>query len=117
MLPVEFVVFGKQLLSEGDQNGIDFCLSAAPATPVGNCFYRHLTHLLVNESEAAIMSGRDRDEVNQESLSTIAHEFLDRGMKNVVITLAAKGAFYANADGSAHYPTYNVIIKDTTGAG
>lgn len=117
MLPLEFVVFGKQLLSEGDRNGIDFCLNAAPATPVGKCFYRHLTHLLVNESEAAIMSGRDRDEVNQDSWSTIAHEFLDRGVKNVVITLAALGAFYANADGSAHCPAYDVVVKDTTGAG
>ncbi len=97
--------------------GIDFCLNAAPATPIGERFYKHLTHLLVNESEAAIMSGRDRGEVNEDSWPTIAREFLNRGVKNVVITLGAKGAFYANADGSAHCPAYEVDVKDTTGAG
>ncbi|KAK3687267.1 ribokinase [Podospora appendiculata] len=98
--------------------GIDFCLNAAPATPIGRRFYRHLTHLLVNESEAATMSGRDRDEVNEESWPAIAQEFLDRGVKNVVITLGAKGAFYANADGpSGNCPAYEVVVKDSTGAG
>ena len=97
--------------------GIDFCLNAAPATPIGKQFYRHLTHLLVNESEAAIMSGRDRDEVNEGTWSTIAREFLDHGVKNVVITLGAKGAFYANATGSGRCPALDVAVEDTTGAG
>lgn len=96
---------------------IEFCLNAAPATPIGKRFYRHLTHLLVNESEAAIMSGRDRDEVNEETWPIIAQEFLNRGVKNVVITLGAKGAFYANANGSDHCPAFNVKVEDTTGAG
>ncbi len=105
------------MIETAGKAGIDFCLNAAPATPIGKRFYRHLTHLLVNESEAAIMSGRDRDEVNEDSWPTIAQEFLNRGMKNVVITVGAKGAFYANADGSAHCPAYEVVVKDTTGAG
>jgi ribokinase len=105
------------MIETAGKAGIDFCLNAAPATPIGKRFYSHLTHLLVNESEAAIMSGRDRDGVNKDSWPTIAQEFLDRGVKNVVITLGAKGAFYANADGSAHCPAYKVIVKDTTGAG
>ena len=97
--------------------GVDFCLNAAPATPIGKRLYKYITHLLVNESEAATMSGRDRDQVNEDSWPIIAHEFLNRGVKNVVITLGAKGAFYANANGSAHCPAYQVIVKDTTGAG
>lgn len=105
------------MIETAGKAGIDFCLNAAPATPIGKGFYRHLTHLLVNESEAAIMSGRDRDEVNEDSWPTIAQEFLNRGVRNVVITLGAKGAFYANADGSAHCPAYEVAVKDTTGAG
>ncbi|KAH6856633.1 ribokinase [Chaetomium sp. MPI-CAGE-AT-0009] len=105
------------MIETAGEAGIDFCLNAAPATPIGMHFYRHLTHLLVNESEAAILSGRERDEVTEDSWPTIAQEFLDRGVKNVVITLGAKGAFYANADGNAHCPAYEVVVKDTTGAG
>lgn len=85
--------------------------------PIGERFYRHITHLLVNESKAAIVSGRERDEVNEDSWPTIAQEFLHRGVKNVVITLGARGAFYANEDGSAHCPAYEVVVRDTTGAG
>lgn len=63
------------------------------------------------------MSGRARDEVNADSWAAITQEFLTLGVKNVVITLGAKGAFYANAEGSAHCPGYEVIVRDTTGAG
>ncbi|CAJ2513589.1 Uu.00g017080.m01.CDS01 [Anthostomella pinea] len=97
--------------------GVDFCLNAAPATPIGDRFYKHLTHLLVNEAEAAIMSGRDRDEVDEETWPVIAQEFLDRGVKNVVITLGAKGSFHANAMGSGHCRAFDVQVKDTKGAG
>ena len=55
------------MIETAGKAGIEFCLNAAPAAPIGKRFYQHLTHLLVNESEAAIMSGRDRDEVNKET--------------------------------------------------
>jgi ribokinase len=105
------------MIETAGKAGIEFCLNAAPATPIGKRFYQYLTHLLVNESEAAIMTGRDRDEVNEETWPIIAQEFLNRGVKNVVITLGAKGAFYANATGSDHCPSFDVKVEDTTGAG
>lgn len=105
------------MIETAGKAGIEFCLNAAPATPIGKRFYNHLTHLLVNESEAAIMSGRDRDEVNENPWPIIAREFLNRGVKNVVITLGEKGVFYANAMESSHCPAFDVKVKDTTGAG
>lgn len=105
------------MIETAGKAGIEFCLNAAPATSIGERFYRHLTHLLVNESEAAIMSGRHRDEVTEETWPIIAQEFLNRGVKNVVITLGTKGAFYANATESDHCPAFNVKVEDTTGAG
>lgn len=105
------------MIETAGKAGIDSCLNAAPATPIGKRVYRHVTHRLANESEAAIKSGRDRDEVNEESWPTIAQEFLNRGVRNVVITLGAKGAFYANAMGSDHCLAFDVNIEDTTGAG
>ncbi|KAK7959815.1 ribokinase protein [Apiospora aurea] len=105
------------MIGTAGRGGIEFCLNAAPAAPIGKRFYRYLTHLLVNESEAAIMSGRGTGEVNEESWPVIAQEFLDRGVENVVITLGAKGAFYANSKGSGHCPAFKVKVEDTTGAG
>ncbi|KAH7160151.1 Ribokinase-like protein [Dactylonectria estremocensis] len=70
---------------------IEFCLNAAPATPIDEHFCQHITHLLVNESEAAIMSGRERNE-------------------------NSKGAFYANATGDDHRPAFDAKVEYTTGA-
>ncbi|KAK6725262.1 hypothetical protein SNK04_004067 [Fusarium graminearum] len=71
----------------------------------------------MNESETAIMSGRRRDDVNQDTWLTIAQEFLNLRVANVVISLGAKGAFYTNAQGYGHCPAYDVKVEDTTGAG
>lgn len=105
------------MIETAGKAGIEFCLNAAPATLIGERFYQHLTHLLVNESEAAIMSSRDMDEVNEETWPIIAQEFLNRGVKNVDITLDAKGDFYANATAGGHCLVFDVRVEDTTGAG
>ncbi|UZP36596.1 hypothetical protein NXS19_004412 [Fusarium pseudograminearum] len=97
--------------------GIDFCLNAAPASTIDKRLYRHVTHLIMNESEAAIMSGRHRDDVNQDTWLTIAQEFLNQGVANAVITLGGKGAFYADGQGHGHCPAYDVKVEDTIGAG
>ncbi|KAF2228920.1 ribokinase, partial [Viridothelium virens] len=107
----------EQMIETAGKAGIDFCLNAAPANPIIKRTYRYITHLLVNESEAAIMSGRDMDEVSEDTWPVICGDFLNQGVKNVVITLGAKGAYYANTLGRNHCPAYNVNVVDTTGAG
>lgn len=74
----------EQMIETAGKAGIDFCLNAAPATPISKGLYRYVTHLLVNESEAAIMSGREVDEVDTDAWPIIAKEFMDLGAKNVI---------------------------------
>jgi ribokinase len=107
----------EQMIETAGKAGIDFCLNAAPANPITKRTYRYITHLLVNESEAAIMSGRDLDEVNKDTWPVICQEFLNRGVKNVVITLGSKGAYYATTKDRDHCLAYKVDVVDTTGAG
>ena len=83
------------------------------AGPIEPNLYQHLTHLLVNTSKAAIMPGRERDAFDPSTWPTIAKEFLLRGVTNVVITLAAKGAFYANQDRSGHDPASDAKTHTT----
>jgi len=71
----------------------------------------------VNECEAAITSGSDREDVNTKAWLNIADEFLSLGVSNVVITLVENSAFYANAEGNGHCPAFDVKVEDTTGAG
>ena len=109
----------EQMIETAGRANIDFVLNAAPANPVTKRTYQWITHLLVNESEAAIMSRRDLNEVNKDSWDVICQESLNRGVKNVVITLGAKGAYYANATQPqrGHCPAYQVKMVDATGAG
>ncbi|KAI3559007.1 hypothetical protein CABS03_11254 [Colletotrichum abscissum] len=97
--------------------GIPFCLNAAPASPTNPELYRFITHLVVNEFEAAIMSGRMPDNVTESTWPSIAQDFLNVGVENVVITLGAKGAFYADKKVSGHCAGYPVSVVNTTGAG
>ncbi|KAF2028273.1 Ribokinase-like protein [Setomelanomma holmii] len=78
--------------------------------------YKWVTHLIMNESEAAIMSGRELGEVNEDIWPIICQEFLSRGVKNVVITLGAQGAYYATATERGYCPGYDVEVVDSTGA-
>jgi ribokinase len=107
----------EQMIATAGRAGVDFILNAAPANPVTKRTYQWITHLLVNESEAAIMSGRDLDEVNKDTWPVICQEFLKRGVKNAIITLGGKGAYYATATDQGHCLAYKVKVIDTTGAG
>ncbi|KAK0381148.1 hypothetical protein CLIM01_01505 [Colletotrichum limetticola] len=97
--------------------GIPFCLNAAPRSPINPELYSFITHLVVNEFEAAIMSGRMPDNVTESTWPSIAQDFLNVGVENVFITLGAKGAFYANSKASGHCTGYPVSVVNTTGAG
>lgn len=107
----------EQLIDMASEAGIDFLLNAAPASFLLHEKYKLLAHLIVNETEAAILSGRDIVEVNEDTWAEIAQEFLLAGTKNVVITLGARGAYYANGHASGHAQGFKVATKDPTGAG
>lgn len=68
------------MIETAGEAGVEFCLNAAPATPIVEWMYRYITHLLVNESEAAIMSGRDREKEKDAFQSSIM-----RGPGNIII--------------------------------
>ncbi|KAJ0308701.1 hypothetical protein COL516b_003246 [Colletotrichum fioriniae] len=63
------------------------------------------------------MSGRMPDNVTESTWPIIAQDFLKVGPGNVVITLGAKGAFYADTKVSGHCAGYPVPVMNTTGAG
>ena len=71
----------------------------------------------MNETEAAILSGREVKEVSRETWGEIAQEFLRDGVENVVITLGAEGAFYANSDTCGLVHAFQIDPVDPTGAG
>jgi len=108
----------EQMIKTAGEAGIDVLLNAAPAAQILPETYQYLTHLIVNETEAAMLSGREVENVVKETWLEIAEEFLFWKVKNVVITLGAQGAFYATANGkNGHVPAEKVTVLDVTGAG
>lgn len=106
----------QQVVETAGRADVELILNAAPGIPITTRHYRYVTHLLVNETEIAIMSGREVVEVNRASWPQIAREFLNRGVKNFVLTLGTRGAFYATPRDQGHIPGFKVRIVDTTGA-
>jgi ribokinase len=108
----------EQVLLTASEHGVEVLLNPAPAYHLLTQTYKHIAHLIMNETEAAILSGRDVDEVSESTWADIADEFLMMGVTNVVITLGAKGAYFATAEGQKdHVPAVMVKVVDTTGAG
>jgi ribokinase len=107
----------EQVILTTGKAGVDMLLNAAPASNIHSECYPYLTHLLINESEAAILSGMELDEVKQETWPEITKTFLRLGVKNVVITLGEAGAYYRNEETTGHVPAFEVTPVDSTGAG
>lgn len=107
----------ERILETAGKADIPILLNAAPAITILSDLYRYVTHLVVNETEAAILSGREVKEVSRETWGEIAQEFLRDGVENVVITLGAEGAFYANSKTSGLVHAFQIDPVDPTGAG
>lgn len=54
---------------------------------------------------------------SHEEIEKAAQFLIEKGMKEVIVTLGSKGALYVNKDHSKHYPAPKVKAIDTTGAG
>lgn len=66
--------------------GVETIINPAPAIPLPDEAYRGLGHLIVNETEAAILSGIE----NPTNWDEVAAIFISKGVKNVIITLGGE---------------------------
>lgn len=98
---------------------IPVLLNAAPAIRLERDKYEAITHLVVNETEAATLAKIHQDDLSHESgLVNTARWFLAQGVKNVVITLGARGSYFMSSDGERGFGNVRkVLVVDTTAAG
>jgi len=95
--------------------GLQVVLNPAPAYSVDRDFLNGVTHLVVNETEAQLMSGLD---VSDLSSAQRAGEAIRKKMDipHVIVTLGELGALLVS-DEITHVPTHVVEVVDTTAAG
>ncbi|KAI1489360.1 Ribokinase-like protein [Biscogniauxia mediterranea] len=103
-------------------------LNPAPAQPLPASAYGGLAHLVVNETEAAILAGVPESALDDKAgLERVGRVFLGRGVRNVIVTLGGRGVFYmtAAAEGGKEgeeekkglVPAEKAKVVDTTAAG
>jgi ribokinase len=115
-IPLETVI---QAFKAAKTTGTPVLLNPAPAQVLPAEIYQGLAHLILNETEAALLSNKDESEFEDISVvEKAAADFLSRGVRNVVITLGGKGAYYTNDTGAnGLIPALKVEVVDTTAAG
>ena len=115
-IPLETVT---QILTTAKRLGVPVLLNPAPALKFDDKYYSCIKHLIVNESEAAILSGcREEDLDSQEGRAKVANVFHDLGVEYVLITLGSRGVYYSvTGKTGAHVAAEKVAAVDTTAAG
>ena len=91
-------------------------LNPAPAVRLPHDIYRYLSLLILNETEASLMSGTQvHDEV---SAGQAADILMSGGVENVIVTMGARGSLLCRKGQSPVFtPSVKVHAIDTTAAG
>lgn len=112
-IPYESVVYGIQMAKEFGKTVI---LNPAPAPDeLPAEVLDGIDYLTPNETELLKLTGRTV--MSMENIRSGAEELLQKGVKNVLVTLGDKGVLLVNSQGAELYPTRKVNAVDTTAAG
>ncbi|KAI1818011.1 Ribokinase-like protein [Poronia punctata] len=108
-------------LAAAREEGVPVLLNPAPAVPLPEEAYAGLAHLIVNETEAAVLGGVSESDLDTETgLEAVANKFLARGVRNVVVTLGGRGVYYMSTGKDTKkglIPALKAKVVDTTAAG
>lgn len=111
-IPLETISFLARYSKLTDQPLI---INPAPAQVLEDEVLEGLFLITPNETEAKILTGITIDD--DASMEAAGKALLSKGVKNVIITLGSKGAFFMNEDLKFLEPSEKVIALDTTAAG
>lgn len=118
-IPVPTVL---QALKTAKQNGVQVLLNPAPAVPLPDEAFDGLAHLVVNETEAAILSGLEESVLDtEEGLEKVGKVFLEKGVETVIVTLGGRGVFFMTSGEGGRkkglIKAEKAKVVDTTAAG
>lgn len=95
--------------------GVPVVLNPSPMQPLPAALWPQVDTLVLNEVEAADITGRPVD--GPAAAHAAAQALRARGVRRVVVTLGAEGAVSADDAGALHHPALRVDAVDTTAAG
>ncbi len=110
----------QRLIVEAYRVGVPVILNLAPAHPLPREVLQQVSVLILNETEATLLSGQSVESIEDARIvATVLHE---SGIPMIVITLGSRGALLVttNVAGQLHsiyQPAPKVQVIDTTAAG
>lgn len=105
----------KYTLKKAKELGKYTILNPAPAVKLEDEIIANVDLLTPNESELEILSGIEIK--NEEDIQKAAQAMIDKGVKELIVTLGSKGSLYINKEKSMFKKAYKVAAVDTTAAG
>lgn len=90
-------------------------LNPAPAAKIDPEILKVTDLVVPNETESAVLTGIEV--TDRASMDANADKFREMGVKNLIITVGSKGAYYATEKESGFVPAFKVKAVDTTAAG
>lgn len=111
-IPIETVIKTAEFSNE---NNVFFILNPAPACKLPEKLLKRIDFLTPNETELELLSGISVKDIK--TTEEAAKSLLKKGVKNIIVTLGAKGAFYVSNDYAELFPAYKVNAVDSTAAG
>jgi len=97
------------------ENHLVVILNPAPAKEIPDELIALTDFIIPNETELSLLTGMDVTDIP--SAEKAAHILLERGAKNVIVTLGSKGALIVDKNTITQVDTYAVNVVDTTAAG
>lgn len=90
-------------------------LNPAPAASLDDEIIMNTDLLTPNETELEILTGMTAS--SEEEIVKAGESLIERGVKELIVTLGEKGCMYINKNGFKSYPAISVKAVDTTAAG
>ncbi|EPE04635.1 ribokinase [Ophiostoma piceae UAMH 11346] len=112
-----------QILTTAHASNIPVPLNPAPAQPPPDKYYKFIDHLVINETEAMILSGCNAADLevsgsrSTDGLERVAALFHARGVPHVFITLGRQGVYFSGPRAAGLVLAEKAKVVDTTAAG
>ena len=104
-------------LKEAKSQNCITILNPAPSSEIPDDFFQYIDFFTPNETEASFYFNKLVK--NEDDCKVAGKYFLEKGVKNILITLGEKGCYFKNIDEEFLMPAshLNNPVVDTTGAG
>ena len=104
-------------LKKAKEFNLTTIFNPAPASEINQNDFKLIDYFTPNETEASFYLKKKVE--SKEEIEIAAKMFLEKGVKNIVITLGSRGVYFANSTENYFVDAFNLKDKviDTTGAG